>query len=55
METAKKQYSEWYKNTTGKRLWSEIDNEVSLGDRDIWRNINIMYIWQDQHDLSSVL
>ena len=44
-------YPEQYKKATGKGLWSGKDNEVSLGDRDVWGNINVMVSWQDQQRL----
>ena len=43
------QYSEQYKNAIGKGLWSWKDNDVSQGDRNVWREINIMSSWQDQY------
>ena len=33
------QYPWWHKGATGKELWSEEINEVSLGNRDVWENI----------------
>ena len=42
-------YPEQYKNTTGKRLLSGKDNEVSLGDKNIWKTLSTMSSWQDQH------
>ena len=41
------QYTKWYKNATGKGLWRGKDNEVSLGSKNIWRNIKIKDKWQD--------
>ena len=35
------EYTEWYKKSTGKGLWSGKDTEVSQGDRKVWRIINI--------------
>ena len=33
------QTAKQYKSPTERRLWSRKDNEVSQGDRDVWRNI----------------
>ena len=33
------QYPGWLKDTTGKELWSGESDEVSKGNRDVWRNI----------------
>ena len=46
------QCPERYKNATGKEKWNGKDNEVSWGDRGIWRNIIIKDKWKDQHDIS---
>ena len=38
----KMQYPERYRNATAKWLWNKKYNDVSLGNRDIWGNMNTM-------------
>ena len=42
------QYPGWNMDTTGKRLWSEQDNEVPWGDRVVWGYIEMIEGWQDK-------
>ena len=49
------QYPGWHKDTTRKGLWSGKDDEVLLGDRDVWGNIKMTGDWRDQQASSSVL
>ena len=45
----KRQYTEQYKNATWKGLWNVKNNEVSQGDKNVWRNITTSNC-HNQHD-----
>ena len=49
------QYLGWHEDTTRKGMWGGEDDEVPLGDRDVWENIELTGCWWDQQVESSVL
>ena len=51
----KTQYPGWHQDTLKKRLWIGKGDEVPLGDKDVWGNIEIEEGWRDQQASSSVL